>query len=191
MDDFCALLDKRLESLLTEPKSIYGDLEQQVGSIGDDVKELEDKWHSEKPKQEWASTWNDEKVIDWLRHYIVVVYYVHLLKHFVHILLMVQSLKLEEHYYYIPYRYSCKKAIGVDDSGGTEDENVIKGTLESISTEFDGLKEVQEDLNKIPTKIKTYQIFNKFIDMLKQKTKMNKNLLGDFAGVENTLITSI
>ena len=88
----------------------------------------------------------------------------------------------------------------VDNGGDTEDENVIKRTLEPILKKLDGLKEVHaqlvnkfltiesQDLNKMPTKIKTYQEFNKFMDMLKEKMKMNKNLL-DFDGVKNPIKT--
>ena len=38
--------------------------------------------------------------------------------------------------------------------------------------------------------MKTYQVFSKFMDILKEKKKMNKNLLGDLAagGVENPIL---
>ena len=65
LDNFVALLDKRLQSLLTE------------------------KWNCENPTQGWISTWNDE-IIDWLRHYSGGILRL-LLKRFVNILLMVQN----------------------------------------------------------------------------------------------------
>jgi dynein heavy chain 1 len=52
------------------------------------------------------------------------------------------------------------------------------------------LREIQEELAKLPNKMRTYEVYGKFVDILNQKQKMTKNILGDLCagGIESPIL---
>eukprot|EP01083_Nonionella_stella_P096780 272139_1 len=52
------------------------------------------------------------------------------------------------------------------------------------------LRAMEEELSHLPNKMKTYQVFGKFMEIIKLKKKMNKNVLGDLnaGGVDNPIL---
>ncbi len=49
---------------------------------------------------------------------------------------------------------------------------------------------MEEELSKLPNKMKTYQVYHKFIEIIRAKKKMNKNVLGDLnaGGIDNPIL---
>jgi len=277
LTDFFSVLDKRWKTLQSEAQSIFGKLQEQTASIIDDVAKLESRWHAEKPTQGWASTWNEEEVVEWLRDYeggqlrgltenfkthfvdgrvlhaiskkdgpllrgelsrnleitdpqdqdkviraLNTLLYTH--EHVNGRLSTFENKisEIEGAFKEIRVAKDAMKVVVADASD--DDGDQIEGTLDSIRKELDGLKEVhkeltdqwgkiqkigqqkfldldsrelgkllrsiEEDLQKLPNKIRTYQVYHKFMAILEDKKRMNKNLLGDLAagGSENPLL---
>ncbi|ETO07017.1 cytoplasmic dynein heavy chain, partial [Reticulomyxa filosa] len=62
-------------------------------------------------------------------------------------------------------------------------DNIGKQKFIGMDTKVLGktLREMEDDLGKLPNKIRQYQAYNKFVSTLKNKQKMNKNIFGDLS----------